>query len=187
MPEATPGKIKQLLATSEPAELGPKARSASQPLPVLNASLGRTFRETNLSAEAQQLVRSLILLWHDHLDASHEVSQGIETPDGSLVHAIMHRREPDYWNSKYWWRQVGKHPCFPEIARRVLDFLKPKAEDTLAAKLVPGGQWDPFAFVDACEAAAGWPTTDNQVQLLRTIQRIETEVALEHFVGNEVR
>jgi hypothetical protein len=39
------------------------------------------------------------------------------------VHAIMHRREPDPWNSKYWWRRVGAHPCFPELARRAGAFL----------------------------------------------------------------
>src|SRR5262245_3674168 len=40
-------------------------------------------------------------LWlaHDFLDESHAISQEIETPDGSYWHAIMHRREPDYWNS----------------------------------------------------------------------------------------
>jgi len=133
----------------------------------------------------QQLVRALILLWHDHLEASHTISQGIENPDGSLVHAIMHRREPDYWNSKYWWRRVGKHPCFPKLARRVGDFLKSSGANGLAEKLIPRGEWDPFAFVDACEAAAGLPASNKQVELLREVQRIESEVALEHFLGSK--
>jgi hypothetical protein len=176
-----------LLATSELAELGPESRPSSQPLPALNAGLDQVFREAKLPSTNQQLVRSLVLLWHDHLDASHTISQGIENPDGSLVHAIMHRREPDYWNSKYWWRRVGKHPCFPELARRVAEFLKPGGEGELAAKLVPHGDWDAFAFVDACEAAAGLPDSDKRVHLLRRIQCIETEVALEHFIGSEAR
>jgi hypothetical protein len=95
----------------------------------------------------------------------------------------MHRREPDYWNSKYWWRRVGKHPCFPELARRVAELLEKKVENDLAAKLVPHGDWDAFAFVDACEAAADLPASDARVQLLREIQRIETKIALEHFLG----
>ena len=187
MPEAALDKLKQLLATCEPPELGPKSRSSSQPKQALNSSLDLAFREVMLPPVNQQLVRSLILLWHDHLDASHTISQGIENPDGSLVHAIMHRREPDYWNSKYWWRRVGKHPCFPELARRVSEFLKSRSESDLAAKLVPRGDWDAFAFVDACEGAATLPVSDRRVQLLRELQRIETEVALEYFLASEAR
>jgi hypothetical protein len=185
MPESAPDKLKQLLTPSGLAELGPQSRPSTQALAALNACLDQALRDMKLTPVSQQLVRSLILLWHDHLDASHSISQGIENPDGSLVHAIMHRREPDYWNSKYWWRRVGKHPCFPKIAQRVSEILKSKGESDLAAKLVPRGDWDACAFVDACEAAEGLPTTDARVALLREIQRIESEVALEHFVGSE--
>ena len=183
MPVTVLSELKQLLATSGLADLGPKPRASAQSLPVLNEHLDQALHTATLPAESQQLVRSLILLWHDHLDASHAISQGIESPDGSLVHAIMHRREPDYSNSKYWWRRVGKHPCFAEIARQVGEFLKSRDENELAAKLVPRGDWDAFALVDACEATAGLSASDKRVQLLREIQRIEAEVALEHFLG----
>lgn len=185
VPDNSVNKLRELLATADPAELGPTKRTSARPLAALNTSLDQAMGESKLPATIQHLVRSLILLWHDQLDASHTISQGIENPDGSLVHAIMHRREPDYWNSKYWWRRVGKHPCFPKIAQRVSEILKSKGENDLAAKLVPRGDWDACAFVDACEAAEGWPTTDARVALLREIQRIESEVALEHFVGSE--
>jgi hypothetical protein len=185
MPEAIQTRLHELLVTTELAELGPNRRSSAQPQPALEAHLAEAFRDAKLPPLNQQLIRALILLWHDHLDASHNVSQGIENPDGNLVHAIMHRREPDYWNSKYWWRRVGKHPCFPEIARRVRDFVEARGENELAAKLVPRGEWDAFAFVDACAAAANLPASDRQVQLLREIQRIESEVALEHFLGSK--
>lgn len=142
------------------------------------------FASSKLPPVTQQLIRAVILLWHDHLDAAHSISQDIETPDGSLVHAIMHRREPDYWNAKYWWRRAGNHPCFPELARRVADFLKARNESQLAHKLIPNGDWDAFAFVDACEAAAD---KNANAQLLREIQQIETEVALDHFLGVEAR
>jgi len=48
-----------------------------------------------------------IWLYVDDLDRSHQVSQSIETPIGSLWHGIMHRREGDFWNSKYWFRRAG--------------------------------------------------------------------------------
>jgi len=174
--------IKQLLATPEPPELGPGPRAGVRSQPELNTALEGLFRAMKLQPTQQQLIRALVLLWHDHLDASHTISQGIENADGSLVHAIMHRREPDYSNAKYWWRRVGKHPSFPEIARRVADLLKSKDERDLAAKLTSRGEWDAFAFVDACEAAADLTASDERVRLLREIQRVESEVALEHFV-----
>lgn len=72
-----------------------------------------------------------ILLLHNLLDASHEISQSIPTREGSFWHGIMHRMEGDFWNSKYWYRKVGDHPAFQEISLN----------------------WDPYEFVDQCEAA----------------------------------
>jgi hypothetical protein len=52
----------------------------------------------------------------------------------------------------------------------------------LKKELAPRGEWDAFAFVDACESAAGKSAADGRVQLLREIQRIETEVLLACWV-----
>ena len=176
--------LKSLLATPEPPELGPSPRIGVQAETVLRQALVSALRQLALSEEASDLVTALVLLWHDHLDAAHRIAQAIETPDGSLVHAIMHRREPDYWNSKYWWRRVGKHPCFPELAKRVRSFLEAKEEKTMLARLLPSGAWDAFAFVDACEEAAG-SAAEGRRELMREVQRIETEVVLAHFLGRQ--
>lgn len=69
-----------------------------------------------------------IWLYVDDLHRSHEISQGISNATGSYWHAIMHRREGDFWNSKYWWRQVGNHPALVG---------------------------DPYEFVDLVEADGG--------------------------------
>ena len=53
-------------------------------------------------------------LWHDFLDESHAISQGIETPTGSFWHAIMHRREGDFSNAKYWYARCRNHPTLRE-------------------------------------------------------------------------
>ncbi len=50
-------------------------------------------------------------LYVDELDRSHRLSQQIDTPTGAFWHAIMHRREGDFSNSKYWYRRAGAHPA----------------------------------------------------------------------------
>lgn len=55
-----------------------------------------------------------IWLYVDDLHRSHTLSQGIAGPTGAAWHAIMHRREGDFSNSKYWWRQAMNHPAFPD-------------------------------------------------------------------------
>jgi hypothetical protein len=190
--------LKQLLATAEPPELGPQPRVNVQSAAALNAQLDSLFRATDLALERQQLIRSLVLLWHDHLEAAHTIAQGIENPDGSFVHALMHRREPDYLNAKYWWRRVGAHPAFPEIARRVEELLtgSRRREEAdpgdlgkvrlltsaatnadFAKRLVPAGKWDASAFVDLCEGAKAEPV----IRTLREVQRVETEGLLDFF------
>src|SRR5689334_18276195 len=49
--------------------------------------------------EAQGMLAGL-WLWHDYLDESHRICQALETETGALWHAIMHRREGDFSNSK---------------------------------------------------------------------------------------
>ena len=71
---------------------------------------------------------------------------------GDYWHAIMHRREPDYSNGKYWFRAVGSHPVFPELASRA-EALFQTADPTSGRwrdRLMAAGEWDPFAFVDLC-------------------------------------
>src|SRR4051794_32254466 len=52
-------------------------------------------------AQPAELLVAGLWLWHDWLDESHRISQRVETADGSYWHAIMHRREGDFSNSKY--------------------------------------------------------------------------------------
>lgn len=178
-------RFKQLLATPEPPELGPGARTGVRAAAELERELEILFNETGFPPARRPLVRALVLLWHDHLDAAHALAQQIENADGSLVHAIMHRREPDYWNAKYWWRRVGAHPCFPTLAVEVATMLKSRGEMALLATVLPRGQWDAAAFVDACKAVADEPADSERSQALREVQRLEFDVALAHWLRDE--
>lgn len=178
-PHSLPAAWLALLNTPTPADLGPGPRPGVTPLTALNRQIDDTLTASVIPARSGELLRSLILLWHDHADASHAICQEIETPDGSYVHGILHRREPDYWNSKYWFRRVGHHASFPALAEQSVTYLKGLGQTTLANQLAPRGEWDAFAFVDACEAAAGGR---GDVNVLREVQRLETAVLLGYFL-----
>src|SRR4051794_38514633 len=74
-------------------------------------------------------------LWHDFLDESHTISQGIQSDTGSFWHAIMHRREGDFSNSKYWYARCENHPALPTLARAAEDVTKSAPADKRIFKL----------------------------------------------------
>ena|ERR1043166_6355215 len=171
-------ELKKLLAAAEPAELGPGPRKGVQSEAELTAALEELFAREPM--QNRELIRALILLWHDHLEAAHVIAQDIDNADGAFVHGIVHRREPDYGNAKYWFRRVGKHPAFPELAKRAAELVADK-EAELRDKIVPQGQWDAFAFVDACERANRSSSAEEERGVLRKLQAIESAVLLERF------
>ncbi len=167
-------KFKNLIATGEPPLLGPKGRAGAASEEELSGKLTAFFASEKISPRVQPLLRGAALLWHDHLDASHTISQGIETREGSWLHGIMHRREPDYGNAKYWFHRVAPHDAFPELAGRVMELLKDDRTG-VALRLIEKGEWKPFAFIDECERAE----QRNNAALaltLRKIQAIEFDV-----------
>ena len=170
-------QCEKLLATPEVAPLGPGPRAGVQTEFTLNQALDKIFANTDFSVQRQQLIRALILLWHDHLGAAHEIAQEIETADGAFVHGIMHRREPDYGNAKYWFHRVGQHGAFPEIVKRA----KTISNDVVTTELTENGGWDASAFIDYCEQAAQRKDSDPLSHVLKQIQKIETHVLLSWF------
>ena len=108
-------------------------------------------------------VRSGLFLYFSALDESHRISQGVATPTGSYWHGIMHRQEGDWSNSKYWFRRTGHHAVFEDLERET------------------GGRWDPFDFVDRCQAASsGRAGTDR----LSELQLLEWRLLMAHCYRN---
>ena len=107
-------------------------------------------------------VRAGLLLRADLFEPSHEISQNIGAAEGSYWHGILHRREPDFGNSKYWFHRTGSHAVFAE----------------LSLESVGGSTWDPFEFIDLCEACVRGerpelrePLQDLQEQEIRALLR----------------
>lgn len=104
-------------------------------------------------------------LWqlHGGLEESHRAAQSIEglgqRRAGDYWHAIMHRRERDFGNAKYWFRHVGRHPLMDELSRRAGQILDAAADagGRWRTRLGAPHRWDPGAFVDLCEAASAEP------------------------------
>ncbi|MEO0513911.1 MAG: hypothetical protein AAF086_01275 [Planctomycetota bacterium] len=61
-------------------------------------------------ADRPDLVAGL-WMYVDELDHSHTASQALDTPTGAYWHAIMHRREGDFSNAKYWLQRAVHHPA----------------------------------------------------------------------------
>ena len=67
------------------------------------------------AAEVSPAQKAALWLYVDDLTSAHEIVQALATPTGAFLHAIVHRREGDYWNSKYWFRQAGHHPVIDAV------------------------------------------------------------------------
>ncbi len=98
-------------------------------------------------------------LWllHDFLHESHEISQEISTTTGSYWHAILHRREPDADNARYWFRKIGEHAVVSRLRQ---------------AAASAGYRFStPMDFVALCERVRGTATPEEMVA--KSVQQLE--------------
>jgi len=152
--------VAELLYPPRLAALGPGTPNAE-----FKARLQSFNIETDLGGPirdraAAKACLSGLWLYHDFLDESHTICQDLETSEGCFWHAIMHRREPDASNSKYWWRIVGQHPVLEQLRERAPKF---------------GYQYrTPMEFVDFVESVRGKGTANEN--LARQIQVLEWEL-----------
>lgn len=120
-------------------------------------------------------------LWHDWLDESHTISQSLHDATGSYWHAIMHRREGDFSNSKYWYARVGRHPSLDVLANQVGAILHSQPADKGLLRITAGG-WNSNALVDLVEAVCERPDDDPQRQIAVKLQQLEWRVLFDYCV-----
>ena len=175
-----PSPIQQVLAAHDAGDrlmpLAPRAPLRGGALDQLAATDATQLvsPQSLASREFGKCVRSALFLYLSALDDSHKISQDIPSATGSFLHGIMHRQEPDYSNSKYWFRRVGDHELFPQLRESALELLQGQSgpECKLPRDEVERRpSWDPFWFVDQCESAsrggnAGLSTVLQRIQLL---------------------
>jgi hypothetical protein len=146
--------------------------------PLLAAMTDATLFAPHAVSDAQMAAacRAALWLYHDFLREAHTTSQGIDTTSGGYWHGLMHRREPDFENARYWFRRVGAHPVFEPLRAAAAEL----AADAHAAAtfLATQSRWDPFAFIDLCEASH---TGRGPCELLcRQIQQSEWELLFDY-------
>ena len=180
-PQSYGSFIAQILGEDRLNALGPG--TPTQPVPANLAALStdvaaafapRPIRDQDMAAGCL----AALWLYHDHLDESHRISQGIETPSGSYWHGLMHRRDPDFGNAKYWFRRVRQHPIFAPLQTAAAESAAGVELHPSAAFLKTQHAWDPFAFIDLCESCAAGRSPHSL--LCRQIQRREWELLFDY-------
>jgi len=113
-------------------------------------------------------------LWHDALDECHRiVQQPSDAGDAtfSFWHGIMHRREGDFSNSKYWYARAGSHPALQILAAQAGGIVHQAPADKDLLRLIASG-WNAKAMVDLVESVHGDPD-DPRHGVTVQLQRLE--------------
>jgi len=163
--------ISAIFDTPTMPSLGPDSRESALSINQCKKITTEALRSADITGTEGKLILSASLLWHDYLDESHTISQSIHTQDGSYLHGIMHRREPDYSNAKYWFGKTGNYSGY--------DMLSVKAEtilDKTSLSNLAEGRWDPFTMVDSVSQAKHGTC---EYELLQKVQQAEFQTLLE--------
>ena len=147
---------------------------------------GQTLKD-NIFGDA---IKSGLLLWNDALDDSHNISQELGNNTGSYWHGIMHRREPDYSNAKYWFGRVGTHPIFPALRECAIALFKETSNPSetltqIAQTIETQEDWDAYQFIDWCQAAENDPSSD-ATRFLQQVQAEEIKLLLAYSYRNAI-
>jgi len=137
----------------------------------------RTANEPELTGGAvladasyPQLIRAGLLYAYDAIDESHRIVKEIATDHGSYWHGMLHRREGDFENARYWFRRTGRLGLFAEMHGRASE---------VSPLMGRQPDWDPYVMVGQCEQARFGGDVDQKE--LVALQRIEFEVMFDHL------
>lgn len=140
--------LQSLRATNRAPDEALKCRLEAHTHDVFNSATPAKNRQ------ALALFRGGLWFAVDALDAAHSIFQDDHSPEGSYWHGMLHRREGDFPNAKYWLQRAGRIP---------------------ALKAAP--EFDPVRFVSLCENASRRSPKEDPVELLE-MQRTEWELLL---------
>src|SRR4051812_40497075 len=114
------------------------------------------------------LVRGGLLYALDAIHEAHAIFQDAKGDFGSYWHGMMHRREGDFDNARYWFRRSGRLPFYATLHRTVGE------EWPIAARQ---SDWDPYLFTGECEQARFGAETEQE---LAKVQRLEFDAVFDY-------
>jgi hypothetical protein len=85
--------------------------------------------KSSLSASSSppSLSNSLQALWYDgkgDWNKAHDIAQDIRSPEGSWIHAYLHRKEGDVGNASYWYHRANQPVCTTSLEEEWEDIVK---------------------------------------------------------------
>ncbi|TFE28115.1 hypothetical protein [Cohnella luojiensis] len=149
------------------------------------SQLGEGHPDGLLSARAW---KAALHLWNDSLHAAHELVEHLNTPTGAALHGIMHRREGDFDNAKYWFHLAGNHPSFHGLQARAAGFLMQQTiphgplRDPLN-KIATQGSWNPYLFLNAIAIQENHVREEESRVFLEHLQQLELEAFMRFLEG----
>ncbi|HVZ79228.1 MAG TPA: hypothetical protein VHE12_00350 [bacterium] len=135
-------------------------------------------------------VQGALFLYLDCFDEAHNVANDHEGSwQGNWIHAILHRREPDAGNSKYWYARVkAPDSAYRAIGWSVLEILEkdpPKDLVKLRDRVHKSCLWEPETFVDLCDKYRKEDPASVPYRVLVRLQETEWSGLLNSFLGAE--
>lgn len=163
--------IDGVLAHSEDLLRNLKAKEVTLPgrvQEIRDAPPEKLAGEATVKDENQlSLVKAALLYAVDEIGDAHRLVQEVSGDTAGYWHGMIHRREGDFENARYWFRRTGRHPAFAELHRRGC---------ALSADVGRLLDWDPYLFTGLCEQAVFGNPDDTLVPL----QKMEFEVMLDY-------
>lgn len=188
MPEIIP-----ILGSLLPDDLRPLVESA--PLfglggtlaqPSLNSAIVKWEVEhssksgkTRFPDELEDLILAALWLLEGDLDRAHQHAQKWETLHGCCWHAIMHRREGDWGNAKYWYQRASKSPLINNFKQTILAQHHYRIVTPELVRPLNNGEFLD-AWVDIHQKAVQPDAPENLVMTLRGLDWIEWQLLLAH-------
>ena len=112
------GTLSKFLPESEAVDLG--AGVPNQEIQIeLSAFSNSDFFINAVNGVGAECCLSVLWLFNNFLEESHTISQNVHEPIGSYLHGIMHRREGDFSNAKYWFHRAGNANFISRISELI--------------------------------------------------------------------
>lgn len=152
---------------------------------ISEAELAEGHPDGWLSARAW---KASLHLWNDNLSAAHDIVEHMNTPTGAALHGIVHRREGDFDNARYWFRMAGDHPAFHGLQSRAVSFLQgqrtvPGPLKDVFVQIAAQGSWNPYLFIGAIAIQNNQIGEPSSQDVLEQLQQLELESFMRFLEG----